>query len=327
MSVPEKITPIGDLGLGDILPGGPPDMQVSILPFVLHVQTTSRFLDDPQHPAYSLRPKPQPGDFLAPYGDERFACYSGAKGFLFQVAMIAPRWWRRDLAGDIVSTPFYTQPKDLVWLPNPDNPGKKICIAAETGDPSTDEIHARTADRYDRQTLAFMLVEGAYPVIFCFASTNREAGDDLGRRTSYWKVTSKDGPKPAPMLGLFRMTSERVSNDRGRWFAPRWAYVAKSGDKNGPSAEWTRRAAELRSSLKGEGVFEAPVGPEPPEPPPEIEQAIERPRGSASYTTGKQPRPPDQVRGYASRRDEAPPPDSADDYGRRDIDDTDIPFN
>jgi hypothetical protein len=282
MSVPEKITPIGDAGLGNILPGGEPDLPISALPFMLHVQKTSNFLDDVKHPASLLRPRPKLGDFLAPYGDERFACYPGEKGFLFQVAMTTWRWLQKDLAGSVVAPPYYTKPKDLDWLPNPDNPGKKICIAMSTGDATTIVTHARTADRYDKQTLSFMLVEGAYPVIFCFASTNREIGDELGRRVGRWKVDGKD----APMLGLFRMTSVPASNAKGHWFAPSWAYVAKFGDKDGPSAAWTRRAAELRRALKGDGVFEAPVGPPEPPTPPEP-PALEERRGSIDIRSGK----------------------------------------
>jgi hypothetical protein len=87
--------------------------------------------------------------------------------------------------------------------PNPDRLGKKICIASASGD-------AKTADRYDRQMLVYALIEGLYPQLIYFAKTARPFGDWVANRAARWTI---DG-KPAPMIGLFRLTSEQTDRRR-----------------------------------------------------------------------------------------------------------------
>jgi hypothetical protein len=316
MNVPKIITPIGDASLGDILPGGESDLPISLLPYVSHAQPTSQFLYDTSHPIHSFNVKP--GDFVVPYGEDQYAVLTGKKGFLFQVIMMAWRWIQRTPEGKFVPPVHNTQPKDLDWVPNPASSGKKICIASSTGEATTADQHAKTANRYDRQTLSFMLIEGRYPAIFCFASTARERGDALGNRVGRWAVNGK----PAPMLGLFRMASEPASDDQGHhWFKPKWVYVAKHGETNGPNVAWTRRAAELRRALKEGDALENEAALGPPDPVPESPPAIEKPaesppslerpiakQGSIEVRSGK-------VAWDEPPREQAPPPASEDDYG------------
>jgi hypothetical protein len=279
MTVPnKKIVPF-DADLGALLPAGKPDVQVSRLPYLRLAMPTSRFLYDQGSPIYAL--KPNLGDFIVTIGDDDYKVYPGDGGFLFLVAMTASQWRRVDRNGNQVGEPYDTQPEDLEWVPNPDRLGKKICIASASGD-------AKTADRYDRQTLVYALIEGLYPQLIYFAKTARPFGDWVANRAARWTI---DG-KPAPMIGLFRLTSEQTSNDEGRWYLPKPSLVGKLGQANGPDIAWVRRAVELRRALKGDYGFEIEDSDTQP---PKIE--------AQSLTTLKDGLPPPE---------EAPPPDCYD---------------
>jgi hypothetical protein len=309
MSVPaKKIVPF-DADLGALLPAGKPDVQVSRLPYLRLAMPTSRFLYDQGSPIYAL--KPNLGDFIVTIGDDECKVYPGDKGFLFLVAMTASQWKRIDRNGNQVGEPYDTEPEDLEWVPNPERLGKKICIASASGD-------ARTADRYDRQTLLYSLIEGLYPQLIYCGKTARPSGDWVANRAARWTI---DG-KPAPMIGLFRLTSEQTADSEGHhWYLPKPSLVARLGQTNGPDIAWVRRAAELRRALKGDYGFEIE---DPESEPPKIEDQSQVPPppllrdGKPAFTTG--PQPP-----AASPREEAPPPASADEYGGFDRDD-DIPF-
>jgi hypothetical protein len=336
MNAPEKKIIPFDASLGALLPEGEPDQQVSRLHYLRLAMPTSRFMSDTSSPIYAL--KPNQGDFIVSIGDDEYKVYPGDKGFLFLVAMTAAQWKQIDRNGNQVGQTHNTEPRDLDWVPNPDKPGRKICIATSTGD-------AKTADRYDRQMLVYVLIEGLYPQLIYFAKTAREYGDWIANRAARWLIDRK----PAPMIGLFRLTSELTDDDEGHhWRLPKPTLVAKLGQPNGPDIAWVRRAAELRRALKGDTVFEAEVPEtEPPkieaqsrvpppalkdglpaftsgpqaesnEPPPAIESKASIPqppkRAKMTVTSGPQP--------YASHED-PPPPDHYD--GPTDLDD-DIPF-
>jgi hypothetical protein len=243
MSVPDKKIVPFDADLGALLPEGPPDAHVSRLPYLRLAMPTSRFLYDSASPICAL--KPNLGDFIVAIGPDEYKIYPGDKGFRFVVAMTAPQWKRFDRGGNQIGPPLDVKPADLDWTPNPDKPGKKICIATSTGD-------AKTADLYDRQMLVYALIEGLYPQLMYFAKTAREYGDWIEERAAPWFIDRK----PAPMIGLFRLNSERTSNDEGRWYLPKPSLVAKLGQPNGPDIAWVRRAAELRRALKGDYGFE-----------------------------------------------------------------------
>ena len=202
MSLPDKKIVPFDADLGALLPAGKPDVQVSRLPYLRLAMPTSRFLYDQGSPIYAL--KPNLGDFIVAIGDDEYKVYPGDKGFLFLVAMTASQWKRIDRNGNQVGEPYDTQPEDLEWVPNPDRVGKKICIASASGD-------AKTADRYDRQMLVYALIEGLYPQLIYFAKTARPFGDWVANRAARWTI---DG-KPAPMIGLFRLTSEQTTTAKG----------------------------------------------------------------------------------------------------------------
>ena len=202
MTLPnKKIVPF-DADLALFCPRGRPDVQVSRLPYLRLAMPTSRFLYDQGSPIYSF--KPNLGDFIVTIGDDDYKVYPGDEGFLFLVAMTASQWKRIDRNGNQVGEPFDTQPEDLEWVPNPDRLGKKICIASVSGD-------AKTADRYDRQVLVYALIEGLYPQLIYFAKTARLFGDWVANRAARWTI---DG-KPAPMIGLFRLTSEQTDDGEG----------------------------------------------------------------------------------------------------------------
>jgi hypothetical protein len=284
----KKIVPF-DADLGALLPAGKPDVQVSRLPYLRLAMPTSRFLYDQGSPIRAL--KPNLGDFIVAIGDDEYKVYPGDKGFLFLVAMSASQWKRIDRNGNQVGEPYDTQPEDLEWVPNPERSGKKICIASASGD-------AKTADRYDKQTLLYSLVEGLYPQLIYFGKTARPSGDWVANRVARWTI---DG-KPAPMIGLFRLTSEQTADSEGHhWYLPRPSFVAKLGQPNGPDIAWVRRAAELRRALKGDYGF----GMEDRDnEPPKIEAQSSVPLpptlkdGLPDFTTGPQagsdgPPPPD----------------------------------
>jgi hypothetical protein len=291
----KKIVPF-DADLGALLPAGKPDVQVSRLPYLRLAMPTSRFLYDQGSPIYAL--KPSFGDFIVAIGDDEYKVYPGDKGFLFLVAMTASEWKRIDRNGNQVGEPYDTQPADLEWVPNPDRLGKKICIASASGD-------AKTADRYDRQMLVYALIEGLYPQLIYFAKTARPFGDWVANRAARWTV---DG-KPAPMIGLFRLTSEQTSNDEGRWYLPKPGLVGKLGQANGPDIAWVRRAADLRRALKGDYGFEIE---NPDTEPSKIEAQSHVPLPPTlkddlpAFTTGSQP-------GSNEPLPAPPPPDCYDD--------------
>ena len=244
MTLPnKKIVPF-DADLGALLPAGKPDVQVSRLPYLRLAMPTSRFLYDQGSPIYAL--KPNLGDFIVAIGDDEYKVYPGGKGFPLVVAMTASQWKRIDLNGNQVGQPYDTKPEDLEWVPNPEHVGKKICIASASGG-------AKTADRYDRQMLVYALIEGLYPQLIYFAKTARPFGDWVANRAARWTI---DG-KPAPMIGLFRLTSEQTDDGEGHhWYLPKPSFVARLGQPNGPEIAWVRRAAELRRALKGDYGFE-----------------------------------------------------------------------
>ena len=136
MNIPgKKIVPF-DASLGALLPAGEPDQQVSRLHYLqardadvaLHVR----------HEQPDLYAQAQfRRDFIVSIGDDEYKVYPADKGFLFVVAMTAPQWKQTDRNGNRVGQPHNTAPKDLDWVPNPDKPGKKICIATSTGDVNT----------------------------------------------------------------------------------------------------------------------------------------------------------------------------------------------
>jgi hypothetical protein len=283
MTLPNKTIVPFDADLGALLPAGKPDVQVSRLPYLRLTMPTSRFLYDQGSPIYAL--KPNLGDVVVAIGDDEYKVYPGDKGFLFLVAMTASEWKRIDRNGNQVGEPYDTQPEDLEWVPNPDRLGKKICIASASGD-------AKTADRYDRQMLVYALIEGLYPQLIYFAKTARPFGDWVANRAARWTI---DG-KPAPMIGLFRLTSEQTADGEGHhWYLPRPSLVARLGQPNGPDVAWVRRAAELRRALKGDYGFEID---DPDTQPPKIEAQS---RGSTPPTL-QDGLPPEQ----------APPPDCYD---------------
>jgi hypothetical protein len=297
MTFPNKTIVPFDADLGALLPAGKPDVQVSRLPYLRLAMPTSRFLYDQGSPIYSL--KPNLGDFIVAIGDDEYKVYPGDKGFLFLVAMTASEWKRTDRNGNQVGEPYDTQPEELEWVPNPDRLGKKICIASASGD-------ARTADRYDRQMLVYALVEGLYPQLIYFAKTARPFGDWVANRAARWTI---DG-KPAPMIGLFRLTSEQTDDGEGHhWYLPKPSCFSKLGQANGPDIAWVRRAAELRRALKGDYGFEIE---DPETEPPKIEAQSRVPLtstlkdGLPAFTTGPQtesdelppaPPPPDRYDG------------------------------
>ena len=285
MTLPnKKIVPF-DADLGALLPAGKPDVQVSRLPYLRLAMPTSRFLYDQGSPIYSL--KPNLGDFIVTIGDDDYKVYPGDEGFLFLVAMTASQWKRIDRNGNQVGEPYDTQPEDLEWVPNPDRLGKKICIASASGD-------AKTADRYDRQMLVYALIEGLYPQLIYFAKTARPFGDWVANRAARWTI---DG-KPAPMIGLFRLTSEQTDDGEGHhWYLPKPSFVGKLGQANGPDIAWVRGAAEIRRALKCDYYgFEIE---DPDTQPPKIEAQS---RGS----------PPPMLKDGLPPPDQAPPPDCYD---------------
>jgi hypothetical protein len=306
MSLPEKKIVPFDASFGALLPAGKPDVQVSRLPYLRLAMPTSRFLYDQGSPIYAL--KPNLGDFIVAIGDDEYKVYPGDKGFLFLVAMTASQWKRIDRNGNQVGEPYDTQPQDLEWVPNPDRLGKKICIASASGD-------AKTADRYDRQTLLYSLIEGLYPQLIYCGKTARPSGDWVANRAARWTI---DG-KPAPMIGLFRLTSEQTADGEGHhWYLPRPSLVARLGQPNGPDIASVRRAAELRRALKGDYGFEI----EDPEsearkledqsrvpPPPVLSD------GLPAFTTGPQAGSNEPPPAPPRNRDERNPPpfDSIDD--------------
>jgi hypothetical protein len=244
MTLPnKKIVPF-DADLGALLPAGKPDVQVSRLPYLRLAMPTSRFLYDQGNPIYAL--KPSLGDFIVAIGDDEYKVYPGDTGFPLVVAMTASQWKRIDRNGNQVGEPYDTKPEDLEWVPNPEHVGKKICIASASGD-------AKTADRYDRQMLVYALIDGLYPQLIYFAKTARPFGDWVANRAARWTI---DG-KPAPMIGLFRLTSEQTDDGEGHhWYLPKPSFVARLGQPNGPEIAWVRRAADLRRALKGDYGFE-----------------------------------------------------------------------
>jgi hypothetical protein len=297
MTLPDKKIVPFDASLGAFLPAGEPDQQVSRLHYLRLAMPTSGFMSDTSNAIYAL--KPNLGDFVVSIGDDEYKVYPGDKGFLFQVAMTAPQWKQIDRNGNKVGQPHNAKPKDLDWVPNPDKPGKKICIATSTGD-------AKTADRYDRQMLVYVLIEGLYPQLIYFAKTAREYGDWIANRAARWLIDRK----PAPMIGLFRLTSELTNDAEGHhWPLPKPTLIGKLGQPNGPDITWVRRAAELRRALKGDTVFETE---DPETEPPKIEAQSRVPApptlndGLPAFTTGPQagsnepppaPPPPDRYDG------------------------------
>ena len=201
-NIPEKKIVPFDASLGALLPEGAPDLQVSRLPYLRMATPTSEFMYDTNHPIHALSPKL--GDFIVTIGDDEYKVYPGDKGLLFLVAMTASQWKQIDRNDNQVGQPHNTKPKDLDWVPNPDKPGKKMCIATSTGD-------AKTADRYDRQVLVYALIEGLYPQLMYFAKTAREFGDWIADRAARWFIDRK----PAPMIGLFRLTAEWTNDEEG----------------------------------------------------------------------------------------------------------------
>jgi hypothetical protein len=298
----KKIVPF-DGSLGALLPEGDPDLRVSRLPYLRLATPTSGFMYDTNHPIHALSPKL--GDFIVTIGDDEYKVYPGEKSLSFLVAMTASQWKQIDRSDNQVGQPHNTKPKDLDWVPNPDKPGKKICIATATGD-------AKTADRYDRQTLVYALIEGLYPQLMYFNKTAREFGDWIADRAAHWFIDRK----PAPMIGLFRLTSEWTNDEEGHhWPRPKPSLIAKLGQPNGPEIAWVRRAAELRRALKGDYGFEI-EDPETEPPNPRTQIPGERQSrvppaqtlndGLPAFTTGPQagsnepppgPPPPDRYDG------------------------------
>ena len=207
-----------------------------------------------------------------------YKVYPGDKGFLFLVAMTASQWKRIDRNGDQVGEPYDTQPEDLEWVPNPDRLGKKICIASASGDEYRGPLRPTDA--------CLRLDRGLYPQLIYFAKTARPFGDWVANRAARWTI---DG-KPAPMIGLFRLTSEQTADGEGHhWYLPEPSLVGRLGQANGPDIAWVRGAAELRRALKGDYGFEM-ENPES-EPPNTGDQALAPPvlkDGLPTFTTGPQ---------------------------------------
>ena len=148
--------------------------------------------------------------------------------------------------------------------------------------------------------LVYALIEGLYPQLIYFAKTARPFGDWVANRAARWTI----GGKPAPMIGLFRLTSEQTSNDEGRLVPAEAEPRRQAGQANGPDIAWVRGAAELRRALKGDYGFEIE---DPDTQPPKIE--------AQSRCS-----PPPMLKDGLPPPEQAPPPDCYDGP------DDDIPF-
>jgi hypothetical protein len=288
--------------LGELLPGGAADLSYSNLPYVRHVQPTSKALFDPNHRDHVNGM--QGSDFLVPHPDgDGFDHFVGRTGFDFVVAMMTERWIERSADGKSFVGIHNAKPPGLCW-PIDRETGRKKCVLENN-------------NRVDHQIVACLLIRGRtsfLPAAFTFASTSRDDGKDLGRRVGRWKVNGKY----APMIGLFNMRSEPRRNEEGNWYGPKITVLGKAGEANGPDAAMLRAAALMRAALKEGGAIELPES-EPPDPPPQSTPSLEKPKESqVPPSPGLSDRTPKFTSGKQvsdAPREQAPPPISEDDYG------------
>jgi hypothetical protein len=168
--------------------------------------------------------------------------------------------------------------------------------------------------------IVYMVVDGRV-IAFRARSSALQSTRDLLNRATRMSIEEDGEVKNklfhGPLISKWRMTTLEHLKPH-RYWTPVPTLLGKLGQEGGPSFEEYLFAKQARESFRQSGVLldEAPAIAPPGPPAPTL--AIER--GSQTVTTGKQPRD------YASRRDEAPPPASADGYGGRETLDDDISF-
>lgn len=204
----------------------------------------------------------RPGDFVIPCDGDRILV-KGESGFAFQPVALEQAFveWAPDRGGFVAEHPI--RPADAQWL--------------DAGVPKQG-LYRSNGNKIEQTIYCHMLIGDKCATSFAFRSTSLVIGRDFGDRAQRLKIAGEE--IRGLVIGKWRMTSRLKQRGDYRWHLPRIELIGKLGDRDGPTLDEVRFAAQMRKSFK-DGL---PWAPEPPEPP-----AVETPlRPKMITTSGRQ---------------------------------------
>lgn len=197
------------------------------------------------------------GDFVIPRQDEQLLV-KGAIGYSYLVIGAECHWPEYLPARGGFVESHDRKPPDTRWLKPDASPDGREGNYRDNGN--------RVEETWYGHLLILPDAGGEpFPASYAFHSTACPIGKDMLRRAGR-KVVIDGVSVSNPALIKWRMTSRPEKGNGSPYYLPVPTIVGRAGEKNGPTPDEWRRAAQLRKTFKqGLPVEEEP--PMPPEPP------------------------------------------------------------